>query len=198
MRLPRIPTVPEISSNILLPRQDDTNTNNTNNQETTIITTSTNPSVAIIIFTVILAITLFFVLILTLYCVLSKRWTSKRRDIEAAHARPPRTAEITTEIKPITKKSGGKRVPTLVFQQHEPDTHGYFAPLYLSREGRRSGGAGGMDEDRLADVKRDVLEVFDPAVLEVMGEEKKKADERVSVRDLVEEGKGKKKKKTRP
>ena len=55
-----------------------------------------------------------------------------------------------------------------------------------------------MDEDRLADVKRDVLEVFDPAVLEVMGEEKKKADERVSVRDLVEEGKGKKKKKTRP
>jgi hypothetical protein len=198
MRLPRIPTVLENSSNILLPRQDDTNTNNSNNQETTIITTTTNPSVAIIVFTVILAITLFFVLILTLYCVLSKRWASKRRDIEAAHARPPRTAEITTEIKPITKKSGGKRVPTLVFQQHEPDAHGYFAPLYLSREGRRSGGVEGMDEDRLADVKRDVLEVFDPAILEVMGEEKKKkADERVSVRDLVEEGKGKKKK-TRP
>jgi hypothetical protein len=38
-------------------------------------------------------------------------------------------------------------IPTLVFQHHEPETHGYFAPLYLdpATSGRAGGGGHGGD-----------------------------------------------------
>ncbi|CAI4212264.1 unnamed protein product [Parascedosporium putredinis] len=158
MLLPRI-------SSPLLPRQE---ASPPTNQQPTLIRTGTL-SLPVIIVIAVLAVAAFFIAVLTTYCVLTKRWATKRHDLEPPL--PPANSDAVAAAKEPSlrlksKARRARKLRTLVFQQHEPGEHGYFAPLYLpdehpARESRRR-----MDADRLADVKRYVLEVYDPAVLD--------------------------------
>ncbi len=52
-------------------------------------------------------------------------WHSNRRP-------KARTAEMDEAARALPGPLNQYQIPTLVFQHHEPETHGYFAPVYLN------------------------------------------------------------------
>lgn len=62
----------------------------------------------------------------------------------------------------------------MVFHQHEPGAHGYFAPLYFE-------GPEGARGPPLGDVKREVSRVYEPEMLEKAVTREKRVEEYCAV-----------------
>ena len=111
----------------------------------------------------------FVVVILLIFAVLAASfaticcWRSRKSKAKAAsEADANRDSLFASRPGP---GGGGLRqeVPTLVFQQHEPDTHGYFAPLYLDPQASRGHDGQVVIEE---DAKRELRRIWNPGMLE--------------------------------
>lgn len=166
MRLPRTP-----HTNVEGPGLSGSLGRRQNDDDSTIVDVSgySVASILIITFFVIACLT---TLLVTAYCVLSRRYDARAAAAASRYWPRSRLNPAPEEGKPSTNRSEkniigerrsgrkkGKRSPTVVFHQHEPQAHGYFAPLYF--EGlERPGGP------PLGDVKREVSRAYEPEMLE--------------------------------
>lgn len=166
MRLPRTPqshSEGHAFSGNLWPRQND--------DDSTIVDVSgfSVSSIIIITFIVIACLT---TLLVTAYCVLSRRYDARAAAAASRYWPRSQRTPAPEEGKPSTYireksnsgerrkgRKNGKRSPTMVFHQHEPEAHGYFAPLYFE-------GSGSARGPPLGDVKREVSRLYEPAMLE--------------------------------
>jgi hypothetical protein len=79
-------------------------------------------------------------------------------------ARKRRAAAAAQAAGSSTAREDGRpryQIPTLVFQQHEPDTHGFFAPLYL--DPHASGGV--VDGVFGETAKRELKRIYAPEMM---------------------------------
>lgn len=153
----RLPRTPRPSGNPMR-RDDDPDA------DSTIVDTPEFSAASIFVITIIVIAGLTALLV-TGYFVLSRRYAARIASASRSSSRPRHTP--TAEEEKIGgrievgegRKKTTKKGPTMVFRQHEPETHGHFAPLYL--EGRK-----GTKGPALGDVKREVSRVYEPGMLE--------------------------------
>ena len=177
MRLPRTSFLHsgERSLPVGLRRRDD------GVENATLVDVSGFPVSSILVIT-LLVVAALSTLLITGYCVLSRRYTARAAAAAAASRSWPgfRSAAAAGEkssgrvgeadkIREGRKKKKDKKRLTMVFYQHEPKAHGYFAPLYFEERGNKTG------SPPLEDVKGEISRVFEPGMLEraAVGNEEK-------------------------
>ncbi|KAL2110757.1 hypothetical protein VUR80DRAFT_739 [Thermomyces stellatus] len=165
-RIPKLYSGVPLFPEGLLRRKD----NNLDTGDSTIVDVSGHSGASILVIS-LLVIACLTILLLTGYCVLSRQYDARAAAASRPWPRPRRipAAEGGTsdsKIGEYTKDWEGRKERrkteqslTMIFRQHEPQAHGYFAPLYL--EGPES--ARGPP---LGDVKNEVSRVYEPEMLE--------------------------------
>ena len=106
------------------------------------------PIIPFFVIMIILAVAIIIAVLLTI-CF----WRSLRRARDQEPTPPPSPTPGTGGEPPPPVRE----IPTLVFQQHEPDTHGYFAPPYLD-PAHNTGENWPMEEGAKEELRR----IYDP------------------------------------